>query len=199
MAKRSAANRRRPTRNTKRTILIVTNGEKTEPQYLNGLKRHLDVRHATVKVRRISGSPQTLIQKLKSPNGDTSEYDEVWIVVDEDGSDLRGFLSACQDYNEGNNCWVGVASRPCFEVWLIAHYEQVRKYANQRQAQKHFRDLASAADNPKALPKDFPFGQVELAASRCQLRGEKLKGRNELPPSPGSAMPHLVDALRKRR
>ncbi len=67
MAKRSAASRRRPTRKTKRTILIVTNGEKTEPQYLNGLKRHLDVRHATVKVRRISGSPQTLIQKLQSP------------------------------------------------------------------------------------------------------------------------------------
>ena len=146
--------RYRKTRQPQQTILLVTNGRVTEKTYLEELKRRACLDNTHIKVKMINGEPETLVRELQNPRGDTSGYSEVWIVVDEDGTDRSDFLAACQEASSSQQSWYGIVSRPCFEVWLIAHYEQVHRYSSQQDAQRHFQRIANTAT--KELPKIFP-------------------------------------------
>lgn len=192
---------RRPRRQEKRTVLIATNGAVTEQTYLREIKqralaaaRKRDER-LSIRVEFVQGEPDSVIRKLSSPHGDTQSYDEVWLVVDEDGVDREDFLRDCVKAASKRQSWTGIVSRPCFEVWLIAHYEQVRRYGNQHDAQKHFRRLVPSHLGDKELPTDFPYDAIGEAIERSRLADEALGEPGSLPPSPGSAMPHLVMRL----
>lgn len=91
LSKRTGRRRRRP----RRSILIATNGVRTEKAYLTQLKRLVDHRVLSVTIVPMNGEPETMMRRLRSPNGDTSAYDEVWLVVDEDGADRTGLLTQC--------------------------------------------------------------------------------------------------------
>lgn len=188
-------NKGKPQRRTNTTVLIVTNGELTEMTYLKKLKQMMRSHNGfTVTVREVKGDPMTIIKKLSNPCGDTSGFNEVWIVVDEDGVDRTSFVSTCAKKRKPGK-WFGIVSRPCFEVWLIAHYEQVRNYQDQNDAQEHFNKLASKRKTNKHLPDDFPFDSYRLACDQCQLQGAERVSAGELPPSPGTGMEHLVRRL----
>lgn len=123
--------RRTAPRVTRTTILLVTNGEKTEKSYLEGIRRRVP-RGANLSIT-VGGEngkePETIVRNLTRSQGGLDEYDEVWIVVDHDGKDRQGFLDACRKVR--GTRMVGIVSTPCFEVWLNAHYERVQKYRDQ--------------------------------------------------------------------
>jgi len=161
---------RRATRQTKHTILIVTNGERTEKAYLDEVKRLASKPGLSIKVEFINGDGNNIVKKLRSPHGDTSAYDEVWIVIDADGKDRSDFVAQCGKLS-GKQIWRGIVSVPCFEVWLTAHYEPVQNYVDQADAQKHYKQLIPAGTNPKHLPEDFPWEGMNDAIERCHLPG----------------------------
>ncbi|SHI99809.1 RloB-like protein [Tessaracoccus bendigoensis DSM 12906] len=195
--RRSSRGHSRPSRKTKRTVLIVTNGERTEMSYLSEVKSRARKDETTITVKFLNGSPDSILRKLSSPHGDVTDYDEVWIVVDEDGADRTQFLHQCAKKCRRNQTWQAVISRPCFEVWLIAHYTAVRNYVDQNEAQRHYRQLIGKNVPTKALPNTFPFDEAQQAVSRSHLPNDQLKGMEELPPSPGTAVPYLMRALRR--
>lgn len=176
--------------------MLATNGKNTEQEYLSELKSRLSGPGVTIKVDFTNGSPENMFRKLRSPYGDASGYDEVWLVVDEDGTHLEKFLSHCRQASKKHQQWIGVVSRPCFEVWLVAHYEQVRKYMDQSGAKAHFHRLEPYCAESKSLPASFPYDQIDEAMARCQLPGSSPAGHNEMPPTPGTGMPLLVRSLR---
>ena len=78
--------RRRDSRRQERTtVLIVTNGTRTEMAYLKEIKRLARFRPISITIQPVPGDPQTVLRKLKTPAVDASAYDEVWVVVDEIG------------------------------------------------------------------------------------------------------------------
>ncbi len=188
----------RKQRSTKKTVLIATNGLVTERIYLNELKiRANRLGDISVTVTCINGDPEGMLRKLKSTRDtqyNASAYDEVWLVFDEDGKDRSSLFAKCSQLSTRRQHWFAVVSRPCFEVWLIAHYEQVRNYITQADAQKHFHQLTPGTSS-KSIPQDFPYGNMGFAAKRCHLQGEMQLPIEDLPPSPGSGMPHLVKSL----
>lgn len=186
----------RARRAPRRTVLLVTNGRVTEQQYLTALRAHLSPENTTVKQLFQNGEPETVLRKLTRPHGDASEYDEVWFVLDEDGRDREAFLRAFSRAAPKGRQWHVVVSRPCFEVWLVAHYEQVRRYGDQAQAQAHLASVTSAPPSEKSLPPDLPLDAVDLACHRCRLMGVAAERLDEIPPTPGSGMHHLVRSLR---
>jgi len=123
--------RRTALRATRTTILLVTNGEKTEKSYLEGIRRRVPRgANLSITVRGENGKePETIVRNLTRSQGGLDEYDEAWIVVDHDGKDRQGFLEACRRVR--GTRMVGIVSTPCFEVWLNAHYERVQKYRDQ--------------------------------------------------------------------
>ncbi|XBH22005.1 RloB family protein [Jonesiaceae bacterium BS-20] len=186
---------RKSQRKKKRTILIVTNGERTEMLYLKELKRRANLTDAIVKVKFVAGEPSTLVRKLEAPHGDLTGFDEIWLVVDEDGKDRAHFLQECIKACTKVQQWVAILSIPSFEVWLIAHYEQVRRYSDQAGARQHFRSLISKAVPDKELPKNFPFENIPLTVTQCRLVNTQGPVKNSTPSNPGSAMPLLVERL----
>ena len=181
-------------RSIKTTILVVTNGEVTEHRYLEWLRDKVNGPREkySVTVEAISGDPTWILQKVI---GRTSKnYDQVWLVVDQDdhsSKKMQSFIKDCQ-----RKKITVVVNAPCFEVWLNAHYERVRKYQNQKDAQQHYHQLSGVLEkDEKTIPQDFPFEEYEKACGNAHLTGNYNPMPNELAESPATPMPYLLQAV----
>lgn len=70
-------------------ILIITEGEKTEPNYFNGLKRYYRIKTAKIVITGKCPSDPNLIvneaQKMyKKSYNERNEYDYIYCVFDKD-------------------------------------------------------------------------------------------------------------------
>ena len=181
-------------RSKKTTILVVTNGKVTEHRYLEWLRDKVNGPREkySVTVEAISGDPTWILQKVI---GRTSKnYDQVWLVVDQDdhsSKKMQSFIKDCQ-----RKKITVVVNAPCFEVWLNAHYERVRKYQNQKDAQQHYHQLSGVLEkDEKTIPQDFPFEEYEKACGNAHLTGNYNPMPNVLAKSPATPMPFLLFAL----
>lgn len=190
-----ARRRQRPVRRVEaKPVLVLTNGQRTERDYFERLKKFVATGGVSLTVKFKNLDPDGLLGVIQ--RGDYSTYSSVWIVVDHDGVDRKEFLSACVYQRRRMPPVVGVVSRPSFEVWLVAHYERVKRYVCQRDVQVHYSSVAGVSEKSrKAIPDDFPFDKVGEAVDRCRLVGEEQPGENEQGPSPSTGMPHLVREL----
>ena len=177
--------RGRRKRKQRTTILLATNGGKTEKTYLGMLKDRVP-RDSGLSIKtswQDGKEPETILKALQHPRArhELNEYDEVWIVVDHDGTDRRPFLAACRRITQSKV--FGVVSVPCFEVWLNAHYGRIRNYQNQEDAQRHYLELTGLPSKEgKSLPDDFPFDAFTRARSNSRLPGVALPELNEQGP-----------------
>ncbi len=193
--------RARQTRQTKTTVLVVTNGEKTERQYLNGLKNRaheVPNRDFTVQVKCIPGEPVEVLRKLQSCHSDVEDYDEVWLVFDVDDKPHEGFLREFARAHRGKKkgLFRPVFSNPCFEVWLAAHYGPLKRYQNRGEAQRHFGELTGRSASAKELPQDFPWERLGEACTAASSPPCSEGSIGELGSAPSTAMPVLVQRLR---
>jgi len=178
-------------RSTKTTVLVVTNGEVTELCYLEWLRDKVNGPHEkySVTVKDISGDPLRVLSKVPTKN-----YDQVWLVVDRDDHSpekMQGFIKDCQSRNI-----TAVVSVPCFEVWLNAHYARVKNYQDQKDTQRHYRQLSGVSEkDEKTIPQNFPFDEYEKACGNAHLTGRHNPKPNVLAKSPATSMPFLLSAL----
>ena len=118
-------------RTPKRTFLVFCEGEKTEPAYLEALKRDPAVRDvASVDIRvdeETSGSvPLTLVEAAVKArarsSGEDGEIDEVWCIFDVEWPRNHPNLNRARVRARESGVRVAV-SNPCFELWLALHFE----------------------------------------------------------------------------
>lgn len=204
------------TKQLRTTVLFVTNGQKTEMQYLNLLKQAIHKKHGkkySVRVSLVEGDPNKVLGKLTSPLGDASAYDQVWIFVDKDYFSLNKFLNDCtkedkrrikiskpQKRNKhSKSCpnidqqFKAVVSNPCFEVWLVAYFEQVKRYQNQDEAKRHYERLAGLSKNTKELPGNIQIENLKRQSNNAKLTGRDHIKLNEEGMSPGTSIPNVLD------
>lgn len=121
--------RRPPFRDPKPTILVVCEGEKTEPQYLEGFKRAYHNPRVTIKIAPEHGVPRTLVEIAKNRKNEAEAeahrerdeniaYDSVWCVFD---IDEHANVPNVREMARDNNIQLAV-SNPCFELWLLLHF-----------------------------------------------------------------------------
>jgi len=120
---------------SKETVLIVCEGSKTEPLYLDSLLRHfglqqrVDRKEIAVDDRKTGLDPSRLVQRAielfdaEQTKGFT--YDRVYCVFDKDCH--TKYESACQTINnqplkKRRSKMYSITSVPCFEIWLLFHY-----------------------------------------------------------------------------
>jgi hypothetical protein len=111
-------------------FLIVCEGTKTEPYYLQELINDLGIRHHTVKVARNYGtSPDRIVaHAVKLYDEDAlggDSFDKVFCVFDKDTH--KTFDAAVQRINDLNGAkeprvYEAITSTPCFEYWLLLHF-----------------------------------------------------------------------------
>ena len=146
--------RKNETLSQKKAFLIACEGECTEPNYIKNLvaveKLNKNIAEGTVvKIATHQHSdPCGVLADLLSTHN-REDFDECWIVIDRDAVEFKGngfgghtkenFNKAIENALQNN---VKIAfSNPCFELWIILHFE--------------YRDTESSRDDiqDKALEK----------------------------------------------
>ena len=126
MSKRTKARslaRRRPSREPYDKVLIICEGEKTEPNYFNGLKNYLKLSSANVEIVGEGATPKKIVERAKEldkrEKGKGDPFDKIFCVFDKDRhSDYPKAL----DQLKSRKNYVAITSVPAFEYWLLLHY-----------------------------------------------------------------------------
>ena len=135
--------RKKANRTTHDRILIVSEGSKTEPLYFGEIRQHFRLQTATVQVRP-SGFGTQPLQVVEYAEqlflkGDVSKdiapraFEQVYAVFDrDDHATYHAALSKAAALNKKLKSELGttvrfeaIASVPCFELWLLLHFEEV--------------------------------------------------------------------------
>lgn len=107
-------------------VLIVCEGEKTEPNYFAGLRAALRLSNANIKVvNNPKGTdPLNIVNFAINESKKDPAYDRIYCVFDKD---KHATFNAAVDKAKNTRLKKGttlyaITSIPCFEVWLLLHY-----------------------------------------------------------------------------
>lgn len=116
-------------------VLIVCEGTKTEPNYLNEIKDELKLSTANVSIAPSHGSdPLSVVEhaetlvKQQARQKHADNYDQVFCVFDKDEHEQHGnryskALNKISQINIKGVTFAAITSNPCFEVWPVLHFE----------------------------------------------------------------------------
>lgn len=116
-------------------VLIVCEGTKTEPSYLNEIKDELKLSTANVSIAPSPGSdPLSVVEhaetlvKQQARQKHSDNYDRVFCVFDKDEHEQHRnryskALNKISQINIKGVTFSAITSNPCFEVWPVLHFE----------------------------------------------------------------------------
>lgn len=104
-------------RKVRDTVLIITNGKKTEKNYFENLTSSF-FGMFKIKVEYKNEQPDDLVKYAK--NLDLTLYNQIWCVFDIDDTFTEGHLINALNYAKKGNINVAY-SNEAFEVWLLCH------------------------------------------------------------------------------
>ena len=103
-------------------MLIVCEGECTEPLYFQDLAAHYRLSTANIVVVGRGADPRTVVREAKKLRREEArqgeKYDRVYCVFDRD--EHTTFDAACDEARASGICIA--RSWPCFEFWLRLHF-----------------------------------------------------------------------------
>lgn len=131
-AKSAASLRRRAARRSPYDmVLIVCEGEKTEPNYLRALIDDLQLNTANIKIlKNTAGSaPRTIVDFALKEYRKSNEYDRIYCVFDKDRH--PSYVEALDVIRRApmkkGHAIIPITSVPCFELWLLLHFDYTTK------------------------------------------------------------------------
>lgn len=128
-----AYKRRRAFKEQRKSILIVSEGSKTEPIYFNSLKSNLRLAMVEVEIVGEGAAPITVVNSAiqlrkkrkqiakKSPT--KTAYEVIYCVIDVEAPNPHESLAEAVSKAKDNKLEV-ILSNPCFEYWYILHFRK---------------------------------------------------------------------------
>lgn len=116
-------------------VLIVCEGEKTEPSYFNDLKDYYSLNSANVEICGDCGSdPMSVLvyakQRYRQEKDAGDAFDKVYCVFDKDSHVNYAQALAAISSAAPKGIFEAITSVPCFEYWLLLHFfPTTRPYA----------------------------------------------------------------------
>lgn len=102
-------------------ILIVCEGQATEVIYFKSLIRRLRLHTANIEVvPSPSSCPKENVLHARAAS-EKEEWDRIYCVFDKDGH--AKYVEACETAKASADSIVLANSVPCFEYWLLLHFE----------------------------------------------------------------------------
>ena len=116
-------------RQKNKRYLIVCEGTKTEPQYLRELQKDLGIRPQVIRIAPNDGvSPDRVVAHAEAlytedaASGDP--FDRVYCVFDRDShTTFDAAVQHIRDLDSRGKPFSAITSTPCFEVWLLLHFD----------------------------------------------------------------------------
>lgn len=203
--------RRAASRRPYQRVLIVTEGEKTEPRYLDEIRTELRLASAHVLVRPggYGTAPLKLVQYAERlvREGDRSSgigrgaFDCVFVVFDRDDHNtyhqaldkaraLNGRLR-----NDEHMCvgFEAIASVPCFELWLLLHFQDVQAPMHRDAVSSALRQYLPSYSKGQGGHWAATKGLLEVATQRALVRAGTTSAYDGQ--EPFTAMHRLVGLL----
>lgn len=121
--------RRKATRAAYDRVLIVCEGEKTEPLYLSELIDDHKLSTANIRiVRNKTGSaPISVVKQALREYTEDKDYDRVYCVFDKDQhpsyKEAVALVQSKSAHGKKQCPIIAVTSVPCFEFWLLLHFK----------------------------------------------------------------------------
>lgn len=185
-------------------VLIVCEGRETEPNYIEGLCAHLGVNSAAVKVVRGESvtHPVGLVHRAQQLFTSDGAYDLVYVVCDGDAPRLAEARQlarkALRNLARERTQVQVVASSPCFEFWLLLHFE----YSG-----RPYRTAAEATDALRRHVTDYAkndrnvFAKVSVGLDAACQNADRLKAELKRTGAqvPDTDLRSLVDQLARMR
>ncbi|MCD8552379.1 RloB family protein [Seleniivibrio sp.] len=199
--RRSAAEYARTSRNkdTRKRILIVCEGEKTEPNYFESFPQRGDLVKVYVhgegkNCLSLVEKADTLIKEYKAKN---EPIDETWCVFDRDSFSADKFNGAIEKCRTKK--YHAVYSNEAFEIWYLLHFEKHdTAYSRKRYEEMLSRRLGEPyKKNSKEMYTKLIDKQntaIKNAKSLREFYGEK---HNPCLDNPCTLVYQLVEALNK--
>ncbi|MBT3327545.1 MAG: RloB domain-containing protein [Gemmatimonadales bacterium] len=196
--------RRRAIKEPKRRLLVVCEGERTEPEYLRGFQRH--VRNATVEIEipNERGDPKKLVEIAKE-RGDQARhdaarqrddflaFDEVWCVFDRDEhTRFDDAVSMARD----NGIELAV-SNPCVELWLLLHFRDSPGARHRHDIQRLMRNHLPGYD--KGIEFDAVAFGIKEASTRARRLDDDAQSMGEAGRNPTTGFYRLTDSIARRQ
>ncbi len=120
--------RRRARRSQYDMVLIVCEGEKTEPNYFRALIDDLQLNTTNIKVAKntAGSSPRNVVDTARKIYRKEKDYDTVFCVFDKDQH--PSYREALDIIKREKKCPIhAITSIPCFEFWILLHFRYTTK------------------------------------------------------------------------
>ncbi len=137
--------RRKAFKEPRKSILIVSEGSKTEPIYFNSLKSNLRLAMVEVEIVGEGAAPINVVDRAIELRGERKQlakksitkasYEVVYCVIDVEAPVPHESLARAIDKAKGNKLDV-ILSNPCFEYWYILHFMKTSAPFNRSQDAK---------------------------------------------------------------
>jgi hypothetical protein len=173
-----ALQRKKGKRPTYDRVLIVCEGEKTEPNYFDEIRVLLRIPTAHVQVlpSALGTQPRQVVDYAEQVFREQKEFDVVYAVFDRDehqtyhdalaqASRLNGTLKNDEKVRVPFHA---VPSVPCFELWLLIHFVEVNAFADRHEVIERLR--GHIADYEKGKRGTFAVTQERLAVAADRAR-----------------------------
>lgn len=157
--------RRKATRSERARVLILCEGEKTEPLYLKSLVDSLGLTTADVEVcGECDSAPTSVVEFGKEKLTSDSDFEFIYFVFDRDShGDYDKALNAIKGLQSQTRfkgkTVAAITSIPCFEIWFLLHFEEHKRPYNAGRSKSPCGNLIST------LKKETEFNNYEKSNS----------------------------------
>ncbi|MFG2038221.1 RloB family protein [Dactylosporangium sp. NPDC048998] len=190
-------------RQPRKTLVILCEGQRTEPEYLDALRRDREVHDvAAVDIRiesNASGAvPLTLVRRAieirERARQEQSEIDEIWCVYDVEWPKHHPSLTEARDLAQRNGINLAV-SNPCFELWLVLHFRDYRRFLDNEEARRVRRDHDGSADKGIDGVVYMPYKRDAARRAAALDRVHQQNGNRIPNDNPSSGMHRLMESV----
>lgn len=112
-------------------VLIVCEGEKTEPNYFEELRDAFKLNTANIEIcgDECGSSPRNVVDHAIKKYKGSKDYDKVYCVFDKDRhltyNEALDIVRRAKS-SKGHS-FFAITSVPCFEIWFLLHYRYTTK------------------------------------------------------------------------
>ena len=193
--------RRKPFRNARSVILVVTEGKVTEPEYLRGFARAIKNSRVEIEIVGGAGVPMTIVEAAKErkraredqarrERDENLRYDEVWCVFD---FDEHPCITDAKQMARDNGLELAI-SNPCIELWLWLHFAEQPGMRHRHDLQRMMRQHIPGYDKHVEY-EDYSEG-YENAVRRARRLDVRAKADNEEGRNPTTGVWRLTENIR---
>jgi hypothetical protein len=182
---RAQLERKKNKRASYERILIVCEGSKTEPHYFKEIRAFYRLNTANVEVQpsQLGTAPIQVVEFARDLflNGDSHKrippraFDRVFAVFDRDEHDsyfdaiklAKSLDGKHRNSDKSPVAFNAITSVPCFELWLLLHYDDVQNSIHRNEAYKRLKSHIHQYDKGMSGIFDITRKNIDDAQERA--------------------------------